>query len=254
MTASITHTTAKPRLRVEHIARGCIVLMGVVVIASAFLRLHGANAALAAAWSGELTLARGVHRVAATLALLGALWMWWLSRRDRRAQALVAVGLLLSVLGIVAGASRAAPVVMLNLVGGFAMLGLSAALATPRASDRTARPAARALLVLVFLQAAGGAWASAPASPDCGLVTNCAALPLAHRTAGVLLAAALMTFGARTAWREGRSSAAALALLAFLSLLVGLLGAATGTAGLPVLAVVHNALAAAMVVVLVRLA
>ncbi len=255
MTASMTHTTAKPRLHVEHIARGCVVLMGVVVIASAFLRLHGSNAALAAAWSGELEIARGVHRVAATLALLGALWMWWLARRDRRAQALVAVGLLLSVLGIVVGASRAATVVMLNLAGGFAMLALCAALATPatNAEYSRTRATARALLAIVFVQAAAGAWASATASADCGFVAGCGALPLAHRAAGVLLAAALMVFGARTAWREGRASGAALALLAFLSLLVGLLGAGLGTAGLPVLVIVHNALAAAMVVMLVRL-
>jgi heme A synthase len=261
MTASISDTIAKPRLHVEQLARVCVALMGVVVIASAFLRLHGANAALASAWADELGLARAVHRIAATLVLLGALVMWWLARRDGRARALVAVGLALSVLGVVAGASRAAPVVVLNLIGGLAMLALCAALATPlphaaaptQAADGGTRSIARALLAVVFVQAAGGAWASATASADCGFVAGCGALPLAHRTAGVLIASTLIVFGARIAWREGRVSAAALALLAFLSLLVGLLGAGLGTAGMPVLAVVHNALAAATVVTLVRL-
>lgn len=252
MSASIARTITKPRLHVEHIARGCLVLMGVVVIASAFLRVHGASTALTPAWATGLDLARGVHRIAATLVLLASLLMWWLARRDRRAQALVAVGLLLSVLGVAAGASRAAPVVMLNLIGGFAMLALCAVLATTRAV-RAPRPAARMLLMLVFLQAAGGAWASAWASTDCGFVSGCGALPLAHRAAGVLLAAALMVFGSRTAWLDSRASAAALALLAFLSLLVGVLGAGLGGGALPLSTVVHNALAAATVVMLVRL-
>jgi heme A synthase len=94
------------------------------------------------------------------------------------------------VLGVVAGASRAAPVVVLNLVGGFAMLALCAALATPatHAEDSRTRATARTLLAIVFARAAAGAWASATASADCGFVAGCGALPLAHRTAGVVIA------------------------------------------------------------------
>ena len=260
MTAIVSDTIVKPRLRVERLARACLVLMGLVVVASAFLRLHGASDALAVAWARELEITRGVHRFAATLVLLGAIAMMWLARRDRRAQALVASGLMLSVLGVVTGASRAAPVVVLNLVGGFAMLALCAALATPPhagadlpAPRRSARSTARVLLAIVFVQAAFGAWASATPSAACGVVAGCGALPIVHRAVGALLAVALIVFGSRAAWRDGRSSAAALALLAFLSLLVGVLGAGFGSGALPMLAVVHNALAAAMVAMLVRL-
>jgi hypothetical protein len=55
-------------------------------------------------------------------------------------------------------------------------------------------------------------------------------------------------------WRRERWEGAALALLALLLLLLGVLTAGIGSTTLPVLAVVHNAFAAAVVVLLSRLA
>jgi hypothetical protein len=85
----------------------CVALMSVVVVASAFLRHLGASEALQAAWAVELALARQVHRVAATLALIGAVALVVLARRARSshialAWSLLGVGLLLSAVGVVA--------------------------------------------------------------------------------------------------------------------------------------------------------
>jgi hypothetical protein len=164
-------------LALRRVAFLCAALMAVVVVASAFLRHIGASAALQAVWAGELALARQVHRVAATLALIGAVVLVVLARRARSprvaiAWGLLGVGVLLSVVGVLAGASRAAPVVLINLLGGVAMLGLSVRLAV---GDRPAGVgrAVSIVLGLVALQAAGGALASATASSDCVALTDC---------------------------------------------------------------------------------
>jgi hypothetical protein len=235
----------------------CAALMAVVVVASAFLRHLGASAALQAVWAGELVLARQVHRVAATLALIGAVMLVVLARRARSprvglAWSLLGVGLLLSVVGVLAGASRAAPVVLVNLLGGLAMLGLSVRLATGDARAGFGR-APWVVLGLVALQAAAGALASANASPDCIALSGCSAYALLHRMSGVLLALALMIFGARAAWRLQRPSGAALALIGLLLLLLGTVAAGIGSTTLPLLIVMHNALGAAAVGLLARL-
>jgi hypothetical protein len=236
----------------------CLCLMGVVVVASAFLRHHGAGDALQAAWAGELALARLVHRIAASVVLLGAVAMMVAARRagERTAFALAAalfgVALLLSAVGLLAGASRSGAVVLVNLLGGFAMLGLCARLAAQPSRTGIGR-AAWTVLGLVALQAAGGALASAHASPDCVGLTDCSPFALLHRVSGVLLAFGLMVFGLWAAWRRQRVSAAVLALLALLLLLLGVLLAGIGSTTLPPLVVLHNALAAAAVVILVRL-
>lgn len=249
------HSTAAP-LALRRIALLCVALMAVVVVASAFLRHLGATAALQAAWTSELVLARQVHRVAATLALLGAVAMVVLARRARSrvalAWSLLGVGLLLSAVGIAAGASRAAPVVLINLLGGLAMLALCVRLGTSDTRAGVGR-AAWIVLGLVALQAAAGAFASANASPDCESLTGCSAYALLHRISGVLLAFALIVLGVQVAWRLQRPSGAALALTGLLLLLLGTVAAGIGSTTLPLLIVMHNALGAAAVAGLVRL-
>lgn len=244
-------------LALRRIALLCVALMAVVVVASAFLRHLGASAALQAAWVDELALARQVHRVAATLALIGAVVLVVLARRARSSHAVLAwsllgVGLLLSVVGIVAGASRAAPVVLINLLGGVAMLALCVRLAAGDARTGIGRMAS-IMLGLVVLQAAAGALASANASPDCVALSGCSAYALLHRVSGVLLAFALMIVGARAAWRLQRPSGAALALIGLLLLLLGIVAAGIGSTTLPLLIVLHNALGAAAIAGLARL-
>lgn len=241
-------------LALRRTAMLCVALMAVVVVASAFLRHLGATSALQAAWASELALARQVHRVAATLALLGAVGLVVMARRTRLrvapAWSLLGVGLLLSVVGIAGGPSRAPPVVLVNLIGGLAMLALSVWLA----SDRSRRGVGRAawiLLGVVALQAAAGALASANAPPDCVALTGCSAYALVHRAGGVLLALVLIVFGVRIAWRLQRASGAALAMIGLLLLLLGTLAAGIGSTTLPLLIVMHNALGAAAVVILV---
>ncbi len=245
---------AAPALR--RTAMLCMVLMAVVVVASAFLRHLGATAVLQAAWASELALARQVHRVAATLVLLGAVAMVVLARRARSsaviAWSLLGVGLLLSAVGVAAGASRAAPVVLVNLAGGLTMLALCVRLAISEVRGGVGR-AAWIVLGLVALQAALGALASANASSDCEALTGCSAYALLHRISGVLLAFVLIVFGAHVAWRLQRPSGAALALIGLLLLLLGTVAAGIGSTTLPLLIVMHNALGAVAVGLLVRL-
>jgi hypothetical protein len=69
----------------------------------------------------------------------------------------------------------------------------------------------------------------------------------------VLLAIALIFFGAQVAWRLQRPSGAALALIGLLLLLLGTVAAGIGSTTLPLLIVMHNALGAAAVGLLARL-
>jgi heme A synthase len=245
-------------LALRRVALLCGALMAVVVVASAFLRHLGASAALQAVWAGELALARQVHRVAATLALIGAVVLVVLARRARSPRVglawfLLGVGLLLSAVGVVAGTSRAAPVVLINLLGGVAMFALCVRLATGDARAGIGR-AAWIVLGLVALQAAVGALAGAHASPDCVALSGCSAYALLHRICGVLLAVALIVIGLRAAWRLQRPSGAALALTGLLLLLLGTVAAGIGSTTLPLLIVLHNALGAVAMAGLVRLA
>jgi hypothetical protein len=230
----------------------CLGLMFVVVVASAFLRHHADQTA----WAAELALARQVHRVAATLVLLGAIAMLLLARRARDASrtrlaaSLLGLALLLSVVGVAGGASRAAPVVLVNLLGGLAMLALCTRLAlAPRPSLGRA---AAVMLALVALQAVLGALASATASPECVALSDCAAPALMHRVSGVLLALVMLAFGVWAGLWRGRPEGMALALLALAQLIVGTLAASFGSGQVPLAVVLHNALAAAALVGFVR--
>ncbi len=257
------HTTPKPDSTVATLRRLawlCMLLMLVVVTASAFLRHHAGAASLSAS-AEQLASVRLLHRVAATLVLLGAVALVVLARRAgyrsalASASALLGTGLLLSAVGLAAGASRAAPVVMVNLLGGYLMLALCTRLAiaeqSPSAGAR-GHGAARWLLALLFLQAAGGGWSSADASADCVVLQGCAVPPALHRVGGLLLGYALLLFGLMTSWR-GRRAGHALLLVVLLSMLLGMYVAAVGGSTVPGLLVVHNALAALMILLLVGL-
>lgn len=248
--------------RLRATARVCLLAMLVVVAASAFLRHHGASAALQAAWAAELAFARLLHRVAATGVLLGAVVMVWWAWPLRRlapastgpfvpAAALLGVALLLSAVGLAGGASRAAPVVLLNLLGGLTMLALCARLARDPARPGLGR-AAWLMAGLVLLQAGAGALAATQASADCAAFLGCVPATWAHRLAGVLLAFSLAMFGLWAAWRQGRRVGGVVALLGVALLLLGALAAALGSAAPPWLVVLHNAAGALALALLVR--
>jgi cytochrome c oxidase assembly protein subunit 15 len=250
-------TAALPALR--RIAMLCVALMAVVVVASAFLRHLGTSAALQSVWADELALARQLHRVAATLALIGAVVMVVLARRAHSSRSglawsLLGVGLLLSAIGIAAGASRAAPVVLVNLLGGLAMLALTVRLAASDSHVGIGR-AAWIMLGLVALQAAGGALASTSASAECvglGIGQNhCSAYAQLHRVSGLLLGYALIVFGMWDAFRLQRRRRSLLALNGLALLLLGMLAAGMGSTTVPLVIVMHNALGAAAVAWLV---
>jgi hypothetical protein len=252
-----------PRLRRLRVtARACLLAMLVVVAASAFLRHHGASAALQSAWASELAVARLLHRVAATLVLLGAVAMVWWAWRVRRlmptsptlvaqAAALLGVALLLSVVGLAGGASRAAPVVLINLLGGLTMLALCAYLSRDPSRAGLGR-AAWVMVGLVLLQASVGALAATQANPDCAAFLGCVPATWAHRLAGVLLAFGVAMFGLWAAWRQGRRAGGVIALLGVALLLLGALAAALGGAAPPGLVVLHNAAGALALALLVH--
>jgi hypothetical protein len=260
----VTTTTLQPHDRVgtmtalRGVAALALVLMFAVVVASAFLRHLGATEALQAVWADSLATARLVHRTSATLVLLCAVLMVVLARRERQggpvrlSLSLLGVALLLSVVGIAAGASRALPVVLVNLLGGFAMLALCARLSmsTPHVG---AGRAAWVLVALMTVQAAGGVAAGAFAPPACLGLTDCGVFALLHRVSGAALACALLVFGLWAHVRNGWRAAAWLCGCATLVLLLGALNAGLGGAAAPVLVVAHNALSAAALACLVRL-
>jgi hypothetical protein len=248
--------------RLRGSARACLLAMLVVVAASAFLRHHGASAALQAAWAPELAFARLLHRVAATGVLLGAVamvgWAWQVRRHGSAsgtpfapAAALLGVALLLSAVGLAGGASRAAPVVLINLLGGLTMLALCARLSRDAARMGLGR-AAWLMAGLVLLQAGAGALATTQADTACAAFLGCVPAAWAHRLAGVMLAFGLAMFGLWAAWRQGRRAGAALALLGVALLLLGALAAALGGAAPPWLVVLHHTAGALALALLVR--
>jgi hypothetical protein len=231
----------------RRVAMSCLVSMAVVVVVSALMRHLGATPASQAAWSGELGAARVVHRVAATLVLLGAVAMAALARHGARhdrasAWALLALALALSAVGWAGGASRDVAVVLINLLGGFAMLALAARLAAP--PDRPGPRALRVVAALLVLQSALGAWASATAVTPCEHWWGCSVGAVVHRATGIaLLVLAIRALVCR------RSPPLVLAALAMVT---GLAVVAFDDRARIALVVAHNALAAASVALLAR--
>jgi len=266
------------RRLMRRLAWTCVLLMLVVTSASAWLRLAQPRPACAdwpscrspdrpamrvarPAVMGDratLALVRGAHRAAATAVLLAVLALAWLAlawRPRQRAEAALAVALLtfalaLSVLGIVTPGSRAAGVLLGNLLGGLAMLGLAWSLArrlqAGPARDVPLAWAAAAGTVLWTAQAALGALAGsrlAEAAPNGHLALALLAAPWAfgvgwwarrrgwHLEGAVLMAAAVgqVVLGrAAAAWAAAPAAVLAHNLVAGLGLAL-LLGLALGS-------------------------
>lgn len=137
------------RARSRVIARACMALAFVVVIASAWLRLRRAGlgcepwpACLPVDASGVAAVAapfaRLAHRVAASLLLVGALALALQAATSRatrgwrvRAFALAGATIALAAVGAIAGPSALASVALANLLGGYVVLAAAGGLAAP---------------------------------------------------------------------------------------------------------------------------
>jgi heme A synthase len=245
--------------RMQRIGAFALLLaMAVVLVASAWLRLNAPRAGCAswplcrfeqraqpaaAAVHAASGAVRAVHRVAASGALLLIVALSWQARRRRERNALrllgvlLALALALSALGIATPGSRAAAVMLGNLLGGAAMFalawalwrGLDGAAALPRRLQR----AALGVALLWIAQAALGALSGSAAS---GVAT------LSHLLLALLLAIA--AFGLALALRRAQHRRESNALLALLGLQLALgAGAAFGGAASG-LVLAHNAGAA----------
>lgn len=238
--------------------------------------------------------ARLAHRVVASLVLLLAITMvlsCWLTKPVRVREGWLAAGVLalavgLAVLGIVTPGARLPAVVLGNLLGGFLMLALCARLAAVRQPvGRRLGPWAVAGAFVLLLQVSLGALVSGSfAAPACSGLADCldtaralgwpwhgldpwqvptfdasarvhpsgAVVQTLHRV-GALIVLPLLALCAVLSWQRARRRAAvALLLLAALQALVGLLSLSGGSSIGVVL--LHNALAALSLALLVRLA
>jgi len=90
----------------------------VVVLASAAIRLNAAGIEPMLGASGLAAL-RGVHRTAASLEVLAALWLAWVAWRE--AALILVLTVLLSLLGILAGRTPTPLQSLGNLLGGLAL-------------------------------------------------------------------------------------------------------------------------------------
>jgi len=196
------------RLVVQRLALLCGVLLLIVVVASAWMRLSGAGLGCAdwpacyghpgvTSMAGTVQGVEGVrlvHRIAATAALLITIAMVWLCWRRRPAlrsegqlaNLLLVIMLGLSLLGWFVGSATLPVVVLMNLLGGFAMLALVWRLYVVAAGDAAndaASPAAttsnqlgwlRLGAVLLLAEIVLGALISADfAGLACSTLTNC---------------------------------------------------------------------------------
>jgi cytochrome c oxidase assembly protein subunit 15 len=179
--------------------------------------------------------------------LLNALWY-----QGRLVLALLALALFLAVLGRLTGASRAPPVVLGNLLGGFALFALSCRLVQASAPATHTPPGlgpwTLAALVLLLLQIAlGGLVSAGAAGAGCDAGGACTV-----HGAGAFVLAALLLALAWAAWRgRARRSAATLALLL---LAQGALGLRLAAGDPPLaLALAHNLGAALLLAALLAL-
>jgi heme A synthase len=257
------------------LSAGLVVLMLVVVAASAWLRLMAPRspcsdwpacrvaargepvAAPAAAQAPAAAAVRGAHRGAASAALLAILALLVMAGRPGTAArgarpllvALLVLALALSALGIVTPHSRAAAVLLGNLLGGLVMLALAWAVHrrladAPDLPPRLRRAAAGGA-VLWLVQAGGGALAGA--APPAGTL-----LPIVHLVlAGVAVGWAFVFAGAlRTLPR--RPERRWLPALLALQLVLGALAASHAAAAAWVW--LHNLTAAATLALWLALA
>lgn len=254
--------TAENRLTtLRRLAWFCVLLMLAVTTASAWLRLaqprpacfdwpacRGADrpapVATAPAMLGApatLALVRGTHRATATLVLLVviALAVLALARPPRRwgtgrvALALLFLALALSVLGIVTPGSRAAGVLLGNLLGGLLMLGLSWRLATQLAGWPEASPA-----LARWAQLGAGLWMAQAALGALSGSGHWHAAPVAHMALALLAGSCSLGVGlaARLQGRRVEGSG----LLSMTGLQFALAAAAAGSAAAPAWVLLHN--------------
>ena len=263
------------RLRAARaIALACVLLMLLVVIASAWLRLAQPRpacgdwpgcrsaaqpvlASAAPALLGDtrvLALVRAIHRVAAStvLLLVIALVAVALAQRPRaptlgrRALVMLALTLALAVLGVVTAGARSAAVLLGNLLGGFVLLAVAWA-ALRGLHDRPAPAAtlarwATAGALCWLLQAALGALAGARMVD---------AAPFVHLGLALLAGPWALVVGWE-ARRQGQVfEGRALMALALLQFVLG--ASAAVNAAAPALVLLHNTAAALGVALLVGL-
>jgi hypothetical protein len=206
-----------------------LALVLVVVFASALIRLGGD------ALQGDLlAFTRGLHRASASLATLVVLaiaWLAWRAGRRALAAAIVAITAALSILGAATGVSPPPAAAAGNLLGGLALAALLAWL-LGRLERRGGVPLAHAVIGLVALQAALGAWISIFAEALWSIAL------IAHATLGLALAAA-------AAWTAIRARSLALLALAFV---VPLAGFGSALLGQPFAASAAHAVAVALLV------
>ncbi|WP_236599219.1 COX15/CtaA family protein [Ramlibacter monticola] len=265
---------------VRRIAVACAVLMLAITSLSAYIRMARIGLGCApwpqcyvqratmpteavAALDGDAVVAaRIAHRVTTSAAMLLIVALLFktlaqqpvLRSQGRLALALLGVALFLAVLGRMAGDSRWPPVILGNLLGGFAMFALSVRLVqaaspgpAPAMGTRGLRPWLIVALGLGLLQAGLGAMGSGEhVAHGCGESALCGL----HRMAGVAVGAALLALGV-AAWRAGLRAGAAIGLLAVLQVGIGWLLA--GEVAPLVLALAHNFLAALLLALLASL-
>lgn len=234
-------------------AAACAALVFAVVASSAWLRLAPGAPCPAGGCEG-LTLADGVrlaHRVAAMAVSVVALliaWLAWARRPVAWALRGTAVAILvlvaaLAALGRSSSGTPTAPVVLGNLLGGLALLGLAVslasagALALPPRRGRLHAPTAAATALLVLALATGALLAARPPG-DGRLLEN------AHFALGWALPAAWAALAGRPAAEPAsRRAAAVAAVLLVATTALATLGPARADSALA--AWLHNVLSAA---------
>jgi len=181
-----------------------LVLVLLVVLVSAAIRLNAAFVGELVSASG-LSVLRGVHRTSASLAVLAALWLAWTAWRMGEASRtpvgiVLALTVLLSLLGIVAGKTPTPAQALGNMLGGFALAAAFAWLLGAAYRDGTSFTLAAFLALggMLALQTLIGARLSIFGRSDFP------ALPL-HAMLGLGAAALLAWLAlARIGGREGR--------------------------------------------------
>jgi cytochrome c oxidase assembly protein subunit 15 len=227
MTIDPQEPAARLRILFARTALAAAALTFVVIVASAFMR-HTQAGLACADWpacygrmedsggetlpSTEVRIARIAHRLAATSVLalvIGLLLVAWTQKPAWKREGTLALAALiaaaaLAVLGLATPGSRMPAVTLGNLLGGYLMLALLAAIAAaaksggeptaaPKSSEATSRSLACAVLVLVFVHAASGGTIGAQYA-----LTACPALDAcpAFSFSGLLEAGALDPFRA----------------------------------------------------------
>lgn len=259
------------------LAVAAVLLMALVVVASAWLRLMAPRppcidwpgcrdpmrAAVVSSVAGDAPVAalavpvRALHRLAASLLLpvVIALAVLALRQRARRlaaqAAAMGAIALALAALGVATPGSRSPWILAGNLLGGLCLLALAwHVLRGLHASSALGRNAARASLVCAALWAAQATIGGLSGAPPELLPPHFA--PQLHLALALLAVPSAVAVGS-VAWRGGRrSEGAAIVAVAVAQTLLG--ASAAASAAPPALVLLHNALAAAGITLLTGLA